>query len=35
MPELKTYKLFISHAWAYGDEYDRIISILNQAPRFQ
>ena len=34
MPMLKTYDLFISHAWKYGDEYDRLIGLLNGAPRF-
>lgn len=34
MPSLKTYKLFISHAWKYGDDYDRLISMLNEAPNF-
>jgi len=35
MPELKTYDLFISHAWKYGDEYDRLISLLDNAPNFK
>ncbi len=26
----KTYRLFISHSWAYGDAYDRIIEFLEQ-----
>lgn len=34
MPSLKTYDLFISHAWKYGDDYDRLISMLNEAPNF-
>ena len=34
MPELKTYDLFISHAWKYGDEYDRLIKLLDSAPNF-
>lgn len=34
MPYLKTYNLFISHAWAYGESYDRLVSLLNQAPYF-
>lgn len=34
MPALKTYDLFISHAWKYGDEYTRLISLLNGAPYF-
>ena len=35
MPALKTYDLFISHAWTYNDEYYRLIGFLNDAPRFQ
>lgn len=34
MPTLKTYDLFISHAWKYGDEYDRLINLLDSAPYF-
>ena len=34
MPYLKTYNLFISHAWAYGESYNRLINLLNQAPYF-
>lgn len=34
MPSLKTYDLFISHAWKYGDDYDRLISMLSKAPNF-
>jgi serine protease inhibitor len=26
----KTYRLFISHSWAYGDAYDKIIEFLEQ-----
>jgi len=33
MPELKT--LFISHAWRYHDDYDRIVKFLKQAPNFK
>lgn len=29
MPSLKTYDIFISHAWRYGDDYDRLIKMLN------
>lgn len=35
MPELKTYDLFISHAWKYGDEYNRLINLLDNAPNFK
>lgn len=34
MPELKTYRVFISHAWDYGGEYYRLVNMLNNAPRF-
>lgn len=34
MPELKTYDLFISHAWKYGDEYCNLIYLLDKAPCF-
>ena len=26
----KTYRLFISHSWAYGDAYDRVVEFLEQ-----
>ena len=28
------YNLFISHSWAYSDQYDRLISLLRSAPNF-
>ncbi len=34
MPSLKTYDLFISHAWTYNDEYHRLVAMLNEAPNF-
>lgn len=34
MPSLKTYDLFISHAWKYGDDYTRLVSLLNSASYF-
>lgn len=34
MPQLKSRSLFISHSWAYGDAYDRLIDLLNAAPNF-
>ena len=34
MPALKTYGLFISHAWTYGDDYYRLIEFLKGAPWF-
>ena len=35
MPELRYYNIFISHAWKYGDEYDRLEGMLRDAPNFQ
>lgn len=35
MPELKTYDLFISHAWRYHDDYDRLVKMLKAAPYFK
>lgn len=29
-----TYNLFISHSWAYGDAYDKLVNMLNNAPNF-
>lgn len=34
MPPLYDYRLFISHAWRYGDDYNRLISLLNDAKYF-
>ena len=31
----KNRSLFISHSWAYGDAYDRLCEMLNEAPNFQ
>lgn len=31
---IKTYNLFISHAWDYADEYYRLKKMLNSAPYF-
>lgn len=28
------YRLFISHAWRYGEDYDRLCNLLNKAPSF-
>jgi len=35
MPELRTYNLFISHAWTYADDYNRLVNLLNNAPYFR
>jgi hypothetical protein len=34
MPYLKTYDLFISHAWKYGDEYTRLERLLKNSKNF-
>jgi len=34
MPLLHRYRLFISHAWKYNDEYNKIIQFLDAAPNF-
>lgn len=34
MPTLKIYDLFISHAWKYGEEYNRLIDLLDSASYF-
>ena len=35
MSEPRWYHLFISHAWRYGERYDRLIELLDAAPRFR
>ena len=34
MPELKNYRLFISHSWTYKDAYDKLVYFFNQHPYF-
>lgn len=34
MPILKSYDLFISHAWQYGNSYNRLVNLLDGAPYF-
>ncbi len=34
MPKLKLYNIFISHAWAYDDDYHRLVNLLDAAPHF-
>lgn len=29
------YNLFISHSWSYGDQYSRLVELLNAAPNFE
>ena len=31
MPELKTYDIFISHAWFYNKGYNKAVELLNEA----
>ena len=35
MPPLKTYRLLISHAWAYNAGYYRLVSLLDNAKNFR
>ena len=35
MPALRKYKIFISHAWDYNDDYYRCEQFLNEAPNFE
>ncbi|MFO1423903.1 MAG: TIR domain-containing protein [Candidatus Competibacteraceae bacterium] len=34
MPALRNYDLFISHAWAYNEDYYRLERLLKLAPNF-
>lgn len=34
MPALRTYRVFISHAWTYSDDYYQIVRLLDNAPNF-
>ncbi len=31
---MKHYNIFISHSWAYGDAYEKLLKMLNADPRF-
>lgn len=31
---MRHYNIFISHSWAYGDAYDKLIKMLDDDPRF-
>ncbi|QBQ56190.1 TIR domain-containing protein [Nitrosococcus wardiae] len=35
MPQVKIYRLFISHSWAYGDAYDKLVSFFKKHSNFQ
>lgn len=34
MPALRPYKLFISHAWRYNEDYNRLVHFLDGASNF-
>lgn len=34
MPKLYDYRIFVSHAWKYGDDYRRLINLLDNALYF-
>jgi hypothetical protein len=35
MPTLRNYRVFISHAWRYDEDYYRCEKFLNDAPHFE
>lgn len=35
MPELKNYRLFISHSWSYGDAYAKLVEFFKEYPYFK
>lgn len=35
MPELKNYRLFISHSWTYSDAYEKLTSLLAEHRYFR
>lgn len=35
MPYLRSYRVFISHAWEYSEDYWRVVQFLNESPNFQ
>lgn len=32
MPQLRIYRTFVSHAWRYSDEYNRMVELLDSTP---
>lgn len=34
MPSLKSYRLFISHSWTYGDAYEKLVQFFDEYPNF-
>jgi hypothetical protein len=35
LPALTNYRLFISHSWAYGDAYEKLVQFFNEHPNFK
>lgn len=35
MPQLRTYNLFISHSWSYGDAYERLTEFFDEHSYFE
>jgi hypothetical protein len=35
MPSLRTYKIFITHAWDYDEDYYNLVDMLDEAYNFQ
>lgn len=35
MPALKNYRLFVSHSWAYGDAYEKLVKFFDEHPNFK
>ena len=35
MPELRNYRIFISHSWSYGYQYLRLVELLEEYPYFK
>lgn len=31
---MKTYNIFISHSWTYGDAYDKLVDMINKSSYF-
>lgn len=34
MPNLKNYRLFISHSWTYSDAYEKLVGFFDEHPNF-
>jgi MTH538 TIR-like domain (DUF1863) len=35
MPQLYPYRIFISHAWSYNEEYYRLVRLFDESPNFE